>query len=222
MFSYSQKTNIKESEKNALTIINDSIKFKKLLAIRIYSDKAFNKSDLNDIIYKSDFNGLISVLTLNFDEGVRILKNQDISNTNYNIQELFKIALENTKKINKNNKFEKVPIQEDFAFYVSEDVNNFFINSTIFDKEKLLKLERTSGVVIAIPTRGTVLVMPIREKENFSNDIRVFYEVVNQMYLNENNPTSNALTICVKNEFYPIIPIYNKDRTVNFSIPNIW
>lgn len=222
MIGYSQNTAVEESEKKAIAIINDSTKFKKLLAIRLYSEKAFETSDLNEIIYNSDFNGLISVLTLNFEEGVRILKKQDLSNKGYNIQELFKIALENTKKINKNNKFEKVHIHEDLDFYVLEDVDNFFINSTIFEKDKLLKYRQKNGVVFAIPTRSTVLVMPIRDKEKFSNDIRVFYEVVNQMYLNESFPTSNSILMCVNNVYYPIIPIYTKEKSINFSIPNIW
>ena len=177
---------------------------------------------IEEIINKSDFNGLISVLTLNFDEGIRILKKQDLVNTNYNIENLFKIAKENTIRINKNNKFEKVPIHEDLDFYVVEDLNNLFVNSTIFDKEKLMKFSRKYGVVFATPTRGTVLLMPIREKDKFSKDIRVFYDVVSQMYLNESNPTSNAVFMLFKNEYYPIAPILKNGTAINFSVPNIW
>lgn len=208
-------------EKKILNILKTPESAKTYLSIRLFPSQLFNDSIKNDLMYRDDFNDVISVLTLNMKEAVRVINKKEIEHWNLSSDEIFSLAKNQTKNEIKNVNFDLFDVNEKMKYYVVYDEANYFVNSLLYFPELLKKYdEYDKGIVIGIPVRHVCSVMPVISKEAFYEDLSVYYNFLVQIYSNENNPTTLNMYLLKRGSVYSISAIYDENNNfIKFLVP---
>jgi hypothetical protein len=193
------------------------------LTIRIFSNKLFDDSIKNNLIYQNDFDGLISVLTLNLDEAVRSINRMEIEHWHLNDDQLFEMAKEQTKKNVIGLSFESIEVDKSMTYYFAYDEQNYFINSLLYYPDLLTIYDKCkNGVIIGVPSRHVCTIMPLGAKESIYEELSAFYIFLNQIYLNESNPTTLNMFLFKNGMCYPISALYDDSNNfLRFLTPDV-
>jgi hypothetical protein len=227
--------NISFTQVNNSNVLNKDLQFKvtsilktpenakKHLGIRIFSSEIFDSTIIKDLIYQIEFDGLLSVLVLNLDEGIKTINREEIKHWKFDDEKLFLLARSQTKNNLKDILFQKIDISDSLNFFVSINEENYFINSLLLFPQKLVKYDLDKeGIVIGIPSRGVCTIMPINLNNSIYEDLSVYYYFLKEVYNNSESPTSMLMFLYKNENYYPIVPIEDENkRLVRFVIPEI-
>jgi|GEM_PF-4339452 len=193
------------------------------LSIRLFPDDLFDDSTKKDLIYQNDFDGLISVLTVNLDEAVKSVNRNEIEHWNLPDEKLFSLAKEQTKKLVKDVSFEAVDVDKGMKYYFAYDEPNYFVNSLLFFPDLLKKFDRNKkGIIIGIPARHMCTIMPLNSTKTIYEDLTQYYNFLIQVYTNEPNPTTLKMFLYKEGNLYTISALYdNEDNFVRFLAPDV-
>lgn len=182
------------------------------LTIRIFPSELFDDSTKQNLVYREDYTDLISVLTLNMDEALKLVASTDIQNWNKSVDEIFSVAKMLTKENVNNVEFEAYDVGNDTKYFVAFDEGNMFINSILYFPDLLKKFdENKEGILIGIPVRNVCSVMPIKLTKNLGDELNKYFNFLYQVYINEENPTTLNIYLLKDNEFYTITPLFDDE-----------
>ncbi|MGV3631751.1 MAG: hypothetical protein ACO1O6_11130 [Bacteroidota bacterium] len=217
--NYPSNEHLNEKVEKILKSPEDAEKY---LAIRIFPELLFSDSLKNGFIYKNDFEGLISVLTINLDEGVKIVNKHEVEHWGLSINELFQKAKNSLSKNIEDLEFEKIELNEKTNCLVAWDEQNYFMSSSLYFPNLFAKFDNPeSGIIVGLPARHVFSLMPIKSKSTLLDDLQSYYYFLSEVYHNEPNPLTLNIYLYKSGEFSLISPVFNqRNELVTFIVPN--
>ncbi|MCS6822805.1 MAG: hypothetical protein NZ529_00810 [Cytophagaceae bacterium] len=136
-------------------IIDDFEKAVKYLSVRIYNKDYILSFKHDELVYRKDLEGTVTVLVLDLPHSVESLLRMNVEKWSKNDDELFAIAIQNVAE-----KYKREVEKTDQIFYTltGDDV---FITSSVFHLSSYPALMGKYGAIFCIPTRHILLVCPI-------------------------------------------------------------
>lgn len=191
------------------------------LGIRIFPSTLFADSVKSDLIYNLTFSETISVATVDMEEGLKSINQNDFEHWGITNDSLINLCVVGTFQRVKSLEFTPIEVSGKVKLFLAYDELNYYTNSIIYYPELLKKYDSSNmGIVIGIPVRHVCSVMPIYSIETFYNDLSFFYNFNSQIYINENNPTTMEMFLYKNGQIYTISAIFDSNNNfVKFLVP---
>ena len=159
--------------------------------------------------------GLAVILILDFEEQFHFVQTVKASEWNISEEELFKIALENIKE--ETIEVKEYQYEDKFTVYILFS-GDFSASSTLIIPEKFDYAIGEYGCLIALPTKGTVLLHPISTTDVLDLVITLYPTVEN--FFNEDPSNVTLDFYWFFNDFYYVFKKeVNEDGTITIGLP---
>ena len=136
-------------------MLEDFEKASKNLAIRIYPKDFVSSFQLEELVYRKDLEGTITMLVLDHPDSVESLLKTTVEKWGKNVDDLFSLAIENLRSKYKR---ELERTENNFLKFSGEDI---FITSAALYIDKYRGCIGKYGTVFCLPNRDTLLCKPI-------------------------------------------------------------
>ncbi len=189
---------------------------KDYLTLRLYGDQIDTHSENDKLIYRQDLAGTYSVLSLDLPTKFQVVLKSEITDWDLDEQSLFAIAQENANQ---------QTVETAHGFW--EEVEIMAILSNEYAAVKLLDIENNfkasvgkHGALIAVPTKGTVFIHPIRElSESLKSALTLVIKQTNKIYESDPGPVTRNLYWYFEAQFHAFEIIQSEDG-ISYQIPS--
>lgn len=168
---YAHFDNLRRGQAEAAEIsaqITDFNKIKPHLAVRIYPENMFEEMAQEDMIYRQDLDGTLTVLVFDLPSTIRTVSRQLTTNWDQSDEELFKVGIDNLRqKIDVDH--EKVMMSDEMHLnaYIGE---GYYVAAFSLILDQLEDSQGKYGALVGIPHRHIILTYPI-------NDIQILQAI---------------------------------------------
>lgn len=200
---------LNEKAKKILDSISSAEKY---LSIRIFPEFLFPDSLKTNFISRSDIAGLISVVVINLEEGIKIVNRQEVNHWGLSGDEIFQKAKNSTFKYIEDLTFEKIKLTEKANCFVSWDEENYFVSSLLHFPDTFSKYDKKKlGIIVGLPTRHIFSVMPVESEPTLLDDLETYYYFLAEINRNEPSPLTLNMYLYKSGNFHLISPVFNSN-----------
>jgi hypothetical protein len=206
-----------EEEEEILKDVADYNIMKKYIAVRLYPSDYLETTAGEELIYREDLKGILTVLVLDLPSTVVSLKSEQVKKWKVSNKELFEIGLKNTFA---NNKIDVT--QEKFADNATLSMlgsdTNLFATASIYNLTKYREVIGKYGSLVGIPHRHMIVVVPINDK-SISSALNQFIIIIDGLY--RQGPGSISSNIYwYHNKKFMNLPYKIDEKRIQFMPPN--
>lgn len=189
---------------------------KEYLTLRLYGDQIDTHSEQDALIFRQDLAGTYSVLSLDLPSKFQVILKSEIEDWSVDEDTLFKIALQNANQ------------QEvETAHGYWEETEILAIVSNEYAAIKLLELEENfsesvgeHGALIAVPTKGTVFIHPVRSIDaNLNEALSLIIRQGNLIYESDPGPITRNLFWYHNGQFHAF-NMQMKEEGLSYQLPD--
>jgi len=135
---------------------------KKYVAIRLYPLAYLKTTGKDNLIYKEDLEGVLTVLVLDLPSTVIILQPEDVAKWEISEEDLFTLGFKNTFANNSVDVTQE-KFDDNATLWMIGSDTHLFAGAYIYNLPKYQKLIGKYGTLIAIPHRHMILAFPIND-----------------------------------------------------------
>lgn len=138
------------------SILDDFEKASKYLAVRIYKQGFMESFKLEELAYRKDLEGTVTVLVLDLQDSVESVLKANIEKWNKNPEELFELAIDNLKE-----KFKREAEKMEENNFLKLSGEDIFITSDALFFERNKACIGKFGSIFCLPNRDTLVAVPV-------------------------------------------------------------
>ncbi len=188
---------------------------KEYLTLRLYGDQIDTHSEQDALVFRQDLAGTYSVLSLDLPSKFQVILKSEIENWSVDEKTLFHIALKNANQ---------QTVQTAHGFW--EETEILAIVSNEYAAIKLLELEENfsdsvgeHGALIAVPTKGTAFIHPMRSFDtNLNEALSLMIKQANLIYESDPGPITRNLYWYHQGQFHAF-SMQMKEEGLSYQLP---
>lgn len=202
---------------NTEELFNNFELAKEYLTLRLYGDQIDTHSEQDALIFRQDLAGTYSVLSLDLPSKFQVILKSEVESWSIDEKTLFQIALQNANR---------QAVETAHGYW--EETEILAIISNEYAAVKLLELEDNfsdsvgeHGALIAVPTKGTAFIHPMRSLEtNLNEALNLIIKQANLIYESDPGPITRNLYWYHQGQFHAFI-LKMKEEGLSYQLPEV-
>ncbi len=169
---------------------------KSLIFVQIYPKEILQQVDI-PFLSREIIPETIIIPVLDSPDRIESINSETIEKWGKTLDEIFSLALENTKNLLRNFKFENIGNGSKISVCESENILTANLALFLSDRE----YSKGTGVVFSIPNRNTILILPSANTQDFKNDLTVMGNLSTKIANNSPYPLTSNLYWLIDSAF---------------------